>query len=575
MRPAAALAPLVILAAAVAGVAVYTLRQPTPPPKRVKLAVLVVFDQMRGDYLDRWRSQFGPDGFERMRRDGAFFTNCHYPYAVTLTGPGHASMLSGTVPERHGIISNEWRENGATVNCVGHARYQYVPAAPPDPDAKPADQKKAAEKKIAGSPQFLLSETVADVLKETYGPRSKVFGMSIKDRGAILPTGQRPDGAFWFYGAFGTSSYYADAVKPWVLDFNAGRPADRWFGADWTRLRGEAECVPLSSEDDVKGEGKGKDQGITFPHPTTGGKSRIGPKYYEALAYSPFGNELLLEFAKRCVVAEGLGTRDTPDLLVISFSSNDLIGHVWGPDSQEVMDVTLRSDLIMADLLSFLDRTVGKDQYLLGLTADHGVCPLPEVARTRGVAPFAKRVDPAALQKDLDAHLANVFPGQKGTDGKPAKWVDAISFPWVYFKPAVVKASGQTPEAVAAESARFLAKQGGVARTLTRAELSGPIDASDEAAQRVKRSFHPARCGDVCVLLQPYCIPSGSEGTGTTHGSLFPYDTHVPLLVVGPGIGGGDRDEPTTPQALASIFAKWLDVRRPKDAAYPLPKALE
>ena len=323
------------------------------------------------------------------------------------------------------------------------------------------------------------------------------------------------------------------------------------------------------------GDAKKGGQGISFPHPTTGGKSKIGPKYYEALASSPFGNDLLLEFAKTCVTAEGLGTRDTPDLLVVSFSSNDLIGHAWGPDSQEVMDVTLRSDALVADLLGFLDRHVGRDQYLLGLTADHGVCPLPEVARAKGLAPFAARVDSADLQKGLEAHLTKAFPGQTATDGKPAKWLDGISFPWVYLKPAVVKAAGQSRAAVASEAARFLATQQGVARTLTHAELSGPVPPADELATRVKRSFHPARCGDVCVVLQPYSIPSGRLGTGTTHGAPYPYDTHVPLMVYGPGIRGGDRDEPTTPQAMASIFAKWLDVRRPKDAAYPIPGTLE
>jgi len=575
MRSAVALAPLVVLAAAVSGVAVYTLSRPADPPRKVKLAVLVVFDQLRGDYLDRWRSKFGPDGFERLRRDGALFTNCHYPYAVTTTGPGHASMLSGAAPDRHGIVNNEWMENGVSVYCAGTARYQLTPAPlafPPEPNEK---KTATAKKESAGTPQFLLSETVADVLKEAYGQRAKVFGLSLKDRSAILPTGKRPDGAYWFYGTFGTSTYYADAAHPWVREFNSSRHADRWFGHDWVRLRPEAEYLPLSDRDDVYGEGKGAAQGTTFPHPTTGGKSKLGPRYYEALANSPFGNDLLLELTKACVTAEGLGTRDTPDLLVVSFSSNDLIGHTWGPDSQEVMDVTLRSDALMADLLGFLDRTVGKDQYLLGLTADHGVCPLPEVARTRGLAPFAARIDPADFQKGLEAHLTQTFPDLKAADGKPAKWLDGISFPWVYLKPAVVKASGQSREAVAAEAARFLAKQEGVARTLTHAELSGPVPPTDELATRVKRSFHPARCGDVCVLLQPYSIPSGRLGTGTTHGAPYPYDTHVPLMVYGPGIRGGDRDEPTTPQAMASIFAKWLDVRRPKDASFPIPSTLE
>ena len=577
MRPAAALVPLAALVAAITGVALFALSRPVPPPPdgRPKLVVLVVFDQMRGDYLERWRLLFGPNGFARLQRDGAWFTNCHYPYGTTTTGPGHASMLTGACADSHGIVNNDWQENGNGVYCAGHPRYQLVPPAPvfpPDPTEKVAE-KKSAEKKVFGFPGHLLSETVADVLKET-SPRSKVFGLSLKDRSAILPTGRRPDGAYWFYGVFGTSDYYTERVHPWVAKFNASRAADRWFNVDWTKSCPDLDYTAWSGPDDVRGEGKGVGQGIAFPHPTTGGKRQLGPKYYEALANSPFGNDLLLAFAKSCIHAEKLGTRDAPDLLVVSFSSNDLIGHTWGPDSQEVMDVTLRSDAIMAELLSYLDERVGKGQYLLAVTADHGVCPLPEVSQSKGIA-SAQRVDKDELQKELDAHLTRLFPTTKPTDGKAAKWVEGFSFPWVYLNPRLVTASAQPREAIAAEAAKFLATRSGVSRTFTRAELAGTIPESDAVATRMKRSFHPARCGDVCVILQPYCINSKRLDTGTTHGAAYHYDTHVPLLVYGPGIRGGTRDEPTTPQAIASIFAKWLNVRRPKAAAFPIQETLD
>lgn len=581
MRSAAALTPLVVLTAAVTGVALFELSRPAPPPHRVKLAVLVVFDQLRGDYLEQWQPLFRDDGFVRLQTEGAWFTNCRYPYAGTLTGPGHASMLTGAAPEKHGIITNEWMENGNGVYCAGSQRYQFVPPPPrfpPDPEDKKTEKKDAKPTPV-GHPEHLLSETVADVLKEATGGRAKVFGLSLKDRSAILPTGKRPNGAYWFYGTFGTSTYYADVVHPWVAEFNRSGRANRWFGRDWTRFRPDLDYDAWSGPDGgpytdgVFREGSGAGQGRVFPHPTTGGRSRLGPKYYEALANSPFGNTLLLEFAKTCVLAEQLGTHDVPDLLVVSFSSNDLIGHTWGPDSHEVLDVTLRSDALVAELLAFLDRTVGKDRYLLGLTADHGVCPLPEVARAKGTAPFATRISTTELQKELDAHLTKTYPASKPANGKTAKWVEGVHFPWVYVNPRLAKAVGQSREAVAAEAAKYLAARNDVARAFTRAQLSGPVPPSDEVAVRVKRSFHPVRSGDVYVVLQPYCIPWGA--TGTTHGSPYPYDTHVPLLVYGPGVRGGKRDEPTTPQALASIFAKWLDVRRPRDASFPIPETLE
>ncbi len=586
MRYAPTLAPLAAIAAAVTGVAIFALSRPAPaPPRTVKLAVLVVFDQMRADYLERWQPQFRADGFARFQRDGAWFTNCHYPYAVTHTGPGHASMLTGAAPDRHGIIANTWHEGGHTVNCVNHTRYKLVPPAPkfePDPSDK---EKPPAEPTPLGTPERLLSETVADVLKEATAGRAKVFGLSLKDRSAILPTGQRPDGAYWFYGTFGTSTYYTETihdtgrVHPWVAAFNSSGRANRWFGHDWTRFRPDLDYVALSGPDDVRGEGGGYGQGPIFPHPTTGGKRRIGPKYYDAIATSPFGNDLLLELAKACVTAERLGSHDVPDLLVISFSSNDLIGHAWGPDSQEVLDVTLRSDALMAELLAFLDKAVGKDQYLVGVTADHGVCPLPEVVRqsVRGadLTPYAQRVDPAELRTELDKHLTARFPASKPADGKPAKWVEAVQFPWFYLQPELVKKVGTPRAAIAAEAARFLATRSGVARTFTQADLSAPIPETDPVGVRMKRSFFPARCGDVGVLLHQYCLPTKRLDPGTSHGTPYAYDTHVPLLVYGPGIRGGKRDEPTTPQALARIFAKWLGVRPPRDAAFPLPESLE
>jgi predicted AlkP superfamily pyrophosphatase or phosphodiesterase len=583
MRSAATLVPLAALVAAVTGVALVALSRPLPPPERkVKLAVLVVFDQLRGDYLERWRPLFGRGGFARLQRDGAWFTNCHYPYATTTTGPGHASVLTGACPDVHGIVNNEWMENGRRVYCAGGDRYELVPPPPkfpPDPADQKAKEKTRDEPKMVGSPERLLSETVADVLKATR-PDAKVFGLSLKDRSAILPTGQRPDGAYWFYGAFGTSTYYTEKIRdtgrvhPWVAAFNGSGTAERWFGKDWTHFRTDLNYETWSGPDDVPGEGKGIGQGVTFPHPTTGGRAKLGPKYYEALANSPFGNDLLLAFAKTCISAERLGTRDVPDLLVVSFSSNDLIGHTWGPDSQEVFDVTLRSDALMAELLSYLDETVGKDQYLLAVTADHGVCPLPEVSRARGVA-GAQRVDPADLQKELDARLTERFPTTKSPDGRPAKWVEGFVFPWVYLNPRLVAAAGQSQETVAAEAAAFLTTRNGVSRAFTRAQLASSDSGADPIMARVKRSYYPARSGDVYVLLPPYSIPSKRLDPGTTHGAPYDYDTHVPLLVYGPGIRGGVRDEPTTPQALASIFAKWLNVRPPKNAAFPIPATLQ
>ncbi|AMV22938.1 Alkaline phosphatase PhoV precursor [Gemmata sp. SH-PL17] len=584
MRPFPALGSLAALFAVAIGAGLFVAPRPVEPApvpeRKVKLAVLVIFDQMRGDFPERWRALFGPNGFARLQRDGAWFTHCHYLYGTTTTGPGHASMLTGACPDAHGIVNNSWAEGGQEAYCAGSPRYKLVPPAPVfpvEPNPKDAKDKPAAKVPMIGSPERLQSETVADVLKEVHGAKSKVFGLSLKDRSAILPTGKHPDGAYWFYGTFGTSTYYTERVHPWVETFNQSKFADRWFGRDWTYFRPDVDYTRWSGQsDDVRGEGVGVGQRGTFPHPTTGGKPALGKNYYEALANSPFGNDLLLEFTKTCITAERLGADDAPDLLVVSFSSNDLIGHTWGPDSHEVMDVTLRSDALMADLLAFLDTNVGKDRYLLGMTADHGVCPLPEI--TFGSNPPRGRVNLADLRTRLEAHLTTKFPTPKPADGKPARWVEEFVFPWVYLNPRLVTASGQPQAAIAEEAAKYLRelKDGHVARAFTRTELAGAFPESDAMANRVKRSVYPSRSGDVFVVLDPHHLPASKPNeTGTTHGAPFSYDTHVPLLVYGPGIRGGVRTEPTTPQALARIFSKWLNVRDPKSAAFPIPKTLE
>jgi predicted AlkP superfamily pyrophosphatase or phosphodiesterase len=576
---------LLVVASAVTALVYLGFRRPVevPPPAepRVKLAVLVVFDQLRGDFLERWKPLFGRDGFARLQSEGAWFRHCHYPYGTTNTGPGHASMLTGTCPDRHGIISNNWFERGTVVYCAGSDRYELVPPPP-----APKTPVKGRPKEI-GSPDRLTAETVADVLKATR-PTAKVFGLSLKDRSGILPTGKRPDGAYWFTGKFVTSTYYADRVHPWVEAFNTSGAAERWYGQEWTRFRADVNYDTHAGPDAAPGEGqgasvregaaKGWSQGVAFPHPMNPspgvGSAKPGKEYYEAVANSPFGNNLLLDFTKACVTAEQLGQRDVPDLLVVSFSSNDLVGHTWGPDSHEVLDTTLRSDALMADFLAFLDEKVGKGQYVLALTADHGVCSLVETSRSRGID--AKRIDIRELQKELEGHLTQRFGGPVSEEGKKPAWVEAFgepaTFPWVYFNPKVLAAAGKTADEVAKVAAEFLATRPHVAKAYTRADFAAPQ--RDVIGERVRRSYHPERAGHVYVVLKEYDLPSKATETGTTHGAPYDYDTHVPLIVYGPGVAGGPKDEPTTPQAAATVLAKWLGLRPPEKAEFPVPSTL-
>jgi arylsulfatase A-like enzyme len=323
----------------------------------------------------------------------------------------------------------------------------------------------------------------------------------------------------------------------------------------------------------------------------TGGKDKAGKpfadvkaagsKYYDALANSPFGNELLAEFAKGCIDAEHLGADDEPDLLTVSFSSNDLIGHTWGPDSHEVLDCTLRSDAVLAGLLAHLDAKVGKGKYAVILTADHGICPLPEFAAKHPKrykdAAEARRVPSRPMREGAEKHLNAKF----GTPGdEKIRWVEQVKPPYFYLNHKVVEDRKLKVEAVAAELAGWVRAQDGVAAAYTEADLRPAAEKeSDPVREKVRQAFRPERSGDVYVVLHPYLLIGDPDKdnklpTGTTHGAPHDYDTHVPLLVYGPGVKGGKRDEPVTPLHAAPVAAKFLGVPPPAKATVTLPKTL-
>jgi hypothetical protein len=525
------------------------------------LAVLVVIDQLRADYLTRWQPLFVPDGFRRLTSGGAWFQNCHYPYSGTWTGPGHASIATGCSPHKHGIIANDWYDALARklVNCVTPER---------DEEVVPAG---SSRWDIAASPRRLLSPTLADALKDATKGKGRVVTLSLKDRSAVLPGGQRPDACYWAAasGPFITSTHYRRSLHPWMQAFNRDRVSDRWFGKKWERLRPKLDYERWSGPDDVPGEG-GRGLTPTFPHLLAGLRSSPDRAYYTTLAASPFGNDVLLDLACRAIEAEKLGTRDVPDLLCLSFSSNDLAGHVWGPDSQEVLDTTLRTDLIVRDLLKFLDKRVGKGRYVVALTADHGVCPLPEVSRKQGRE--AARVDAKLLFEQAETFLDKEFP-VKRTAGVKERWLDATRESMIFLNRSLLGRLRLNHTAVEQALAKWLSGQLGIQCAYTYTQLQAGIPASDTLGQQVWRSFHPARSPDVILIEKPYHLVS-TYLSGTTHGSPHPYDTHVPLLVYGPDVVPGVRKDAITPQAVAAILARALNIPPPRDAQATVPEKL-
>jgi predicted AlkP superfamily pyrophosphatase or phosphodiesterase len=530
--------------------------------KKPKLAVLVVFDQFRGDYPARWERIYGEGGLKRLMVEGAWFTNCHYPYSDTLTAAGHASLSTGTTPSRHGIIANSWydRKSAKVIESIDSMKYRPVP--PP-------------EKELPGpAPERRRVEAIGDVLLRVTNGKGKVASLSIKDRSAILLAAYRAQICYWFstyVGQFVTSTYYSDRLAPWVDSFNKKKLQDQWLDKSWDRLRVDLDYAKHSGPDDFPGEGTGYEQGSTFPHAFSK-TGKLDRTYYSAVTCSPAGNELLWELAKVCIEAERLGQGDETDMLCLSFSCNDIVGHAFGPDSQEVLDMTLRTDRLLKEMFEHFDARIGEGNWVFAMSADHGVCPLPEAARTQGKASGRVMID--ELRDQASRHLEEKLGA--------GPWIEATAGGWYYLHRGNIKNQGKVQADVERELAGWLTTQKGVLRAYTRTELlAADIGKDDDPLlTQVRRSFHPEESGDVVLIPQPYHVPttSGSSKKAgaykTTHGSPHPYDTHVPLFVMGPGVKPGRRDERITPQAMATILPHAMGIPRPGFAEAPLPEGL-
>lgn len=528
------------------------------PENSPKLLVLVVFDQLRGDYLSRWSSLYGNDGFNKLTREGAWFTNCHYPYSMTVTGAGHATLGTGCVPAQHGIVENDWYDRsipGAVYCATFGERYGMVPAGARSKSGKGA----------GGAPVRLLTPALGDYVKGATSNRGKVIGISLKDRGGVLPTGIKADICYWYddnTGNFVTSDYYTDHLPSYMAQFNKLRTADQWYGKDWGYFRTDINYTTYSSQDDSPGEGTGVKQGRTFPHPMTGGEKKIGSKFYDAVYTSPYGNDLTWAAAKVVIENEKLGQDANTDYLVVSYSSNDSVGHAYGPDSQEVLDITLRSDMIVAEMIAYLDARVGRQNYVLALSADHGVSPNPEMARLKGHV--ANRVDATREVVELEFML-------KVKHKTKAKWIEAVHGAGVYLNKQAVRQASISQAEAEQEVANWFMSRPYSQEVYTRTQV---LNASvlPPNGQLVKNCFHPQRSGDVMPVLKPYHFLS-KYTTGTTHGSPHEYDTHVPLVFFGGNVQPGQHAERVSPQ-LAAVGLGHAIGQTIHDSAVKVPAGL-
>lgn len=543
------------LVVAAASAAVHAAESAAPVVSTPRLAVVISIDQFRADYLVRFRPYFGDGGFKRLLEGGANFQNCHHRHSITQTAPGHASILTGVFANTHGITSNEWvnRSTWETVNSVEDADSPLVGISP----AELGPLAMANPRKTGRSPRPLHALTVGDQLKAKYGNRSVVFAASNKDRSAILLGGQRADAAYWDEnGRIVTSNYYRATLPAWVEAFNAEKRVHATFGRTWDRLRDTAIYDAVQGPDDAVGEADGSGLGRTFPRTITGGKATIAPAFFTAFDNSPFSAEFLGEFVQRAIREEKLGRHEGPDLLCMSFSQIDVAGHNFGPDSHEIMDSVLRIDRVLAQILDCIDREVGLARCVFVLTADHGACPLPErlLAKEPGLA--AGRVKTA----DLDAAIRKALNETFGPLSGKEYWFlrDNAGY---HLRPTALAAK-QVSAADAAKVAKAaLATFPFIAEVYTRDELLAMDATGDSLPAKMRRSYRGAEDRDVVYVTKPYYLVKANSGT--SHGTPYEYDTHVPQLWYGAGVPRKTSTEPVGVEDIAPTLSAILGVPAP------------
>jgi predicted AlkP superfamily pyrophosphatase or phosphodiesterase len=481
-----------------------------------KLVVVIVIDQFRGDYLERYRDQFGDAGFRILLDHGAYFPNCNYNYANTRTAPGHATLFTGAYSNGHGIVSNEWWDpkKKARVTSVEDDSTKLV----------------GAEGKGA-SPHNLMADTLGDGLKLATQGKARVFGVSLKDRSAILPAGYAGDGAYWIdpkSGSWITSTYYRDSLPQWVKDFNSNRPQKYW-DREWKDSQGAV----LASTAHRKGR-DGSDAG-----------------FYEVVGSTAFGNEYEFEFARELIVYENVGRGPATDLLALSLSPNDILGHQVGPDSPEMTQMALDLDAELADFFNFLGHQIGLADVWVVLSADHGVAPLPDAAKKLRIP--ASNVGAGKLEDQINQSLAAKF-----SSGHLAQYVK-LDYPLAWLNQDAFDAA-HVKERDAEVAVGQMMKQAGMRDYFTKSQLADGDVPNTEMGRKYLNSYSPEGSWYVMGIPDIYAV---GPAKGTDHASPYTYDTHVPLAFYGLPFRAGTYRTAVEPVDMAATLASLLGINAP------------
>lgn len=505
---------------------------------RPKLVVGLVIDQMRWDYLYRYAERYGNGGFKRLLNEGFSCENAYITYIPTYTACGHASVYTGSVPAINGIAGNDWVEqlDGKRMYCTADSTVKTV-----------GSTSKAGEM----SPRNLLSSTIGDELKLATNFRSKVIGIALKDRGGILPAGHSANAAYWFddlTGGWITSTFYMNDLPAWVKGFNDQKLVEKYLTQDWNTLY-PIETYKQSTADDSPYEGKfrGEEKPV-FPHQIP----RIKGSDFNSIRNTPYANTLTLDFAKAALKAESLGKDEFTDLLAVSLSSTDYLGHQFGPNSIEVEDMYLRLDKDLEAFFSYLDANIGTGNYTFFLTADHGAAHNPQyLIDNKMPAGFWNGRDP---QTALNTLLEEKY--------KTKNLIRSFTNYQVNLNYPIIEANKIDIDALKSDCVQFLKKQDGIAFAVDMAKVNS-VSVPAVLRERMINGYNSKRSGEIQFILDPAWF-QGYGKTGTTHGTWNPYDAHIPLVFMGWGIKKGAISNKTTSMSdIAPTISSLLHIQEP------------
>jgi predicted AlkP superfamily pyrophosphatase or phosphodiesterase len=529
----------------------------------IKLVLQITVDGLRADLINRYRASFGKDGFNYLLDNGAVFTNAYYQHANTETIVGHTTLATGTFPSQHGMVGNVVfdRAAGELSYNIEDPDAPLLPSREESVEGEQVDPSQKLARTQGRSPIAILAPSFGDGLAAYYGGSSKIFAVSGKDRSAVAMSGHTGK-AFWYSannGDFITSRYYYDAYPDWVARWNAQRKAEQYAGTEWT-LSADKSSYLLAGQDDRPYEVDLKGYGRTFPHRYGEVDSKL---LYTQLIASPVGDQLLLDFARELISSEQLGQNTVPDYLSISFSSVDATNHFFGPSSLENEEVVRVLDRSLAELLQFVDKTVGLKHVLIVLSADHGMADLPEYMSELGYA--AGRLEPEGI-----VNAANQVGRQLGID----EVVRYFFRPYIYLDDEKIDAAKLDHTQVTQSIAVALTDYQGINLAVPTENLA--TQQGNPLIEQVRRNQHVTRSGDIYIIQDPYWFLFGEGPIAAMHGSPWRYDTHVPIIFTGPGIDAQTVHRLVHPVDVAPTISALLGMTPPGSAqGSPLREVLK